>query len=173
MFGTLQGRLPQELRLAGITDMEEANRFLKRVYLPQYNANFAIKPTEPGSAFVSPLRATLRTPCAFRKNVWWAMTIRCATKTLSCKFQKASTDTTTSKREPGSINTQIKPWQSSTAPASWQLLIKMEKQQTTKTNWLRDPHRRKPTYLTSLQSHTAHSSLSNRPTTEAVNSYGT
>jgi hypothetical protein len=49
----------------------------------------------------------------------------------------------------------------------------MEKQQTTKTNWLRDPHRRKPTYLTSLQSHTAHSSLSNRPTTEAVNSYGT
>ena len=52
MFGTLQGRLPQELRLAGITDMEEANHFLKRVYLPQYNANFAIKPTEPGSAFV-------------------------------------------------------------------------------------------------------------------------
>ena len=29
MFGTLQKRLPQELRLAGITDMVEANRFLK------------------------------------------------------------------------------------------------------------------------------------------------
>jgi hypothetical protein len=35
-----------------VTDMEEANRFLKQVYLPQHNANFAIKPTEPGSAFV-------------------------------------------------------------------------------------------------------------------------
>ena len=31
MFGTLQKRLPQELRLAGITDMVEANRFLKEV----------------------------------------------------------------------------------------------------------------------------------------------
>ena len=31
MFGTLQKRLPQELRLAGITDMAEANRFLKGV----------------------------------------------------------------------------------------------------------------------------------------------
>jgi transposase len=53
MFGTLQGRLPQELRLAGITEMEEANRFLKEIYLPQHNANFAIKPSETGSAFVA------------------------------------------------------------------------------------------------------------------------
>jgi len=53
MFGTLQGRLPQELRLAGITEMEDANRFLKETYLPQHNANFAIKPREPGSAFVA------------------------------------------------------------------------------------------------------------------------
>ena len=36
MFGTLQKRLPQELRLAGITDMVEANRFLKEVFLPQH-----------------------------------------------------------------------------------------------------------------------------------------
>ena len=34
MFGTLQKRLPQELRLAGITGIDEANRFLKEVYLP-------------------------------------------------------------------------------------------------------------------------------------------
>ena len=38
MFGTLQKRLPQELRLAGITDMAEANRFLKELFLPQHNA---------------------------------------------------------------------------------------------------------------------------------------
>ena len=36
MFGTLQGRLPQELRLAGITHMEAANRFLKNVFLPAH-----------------------------------------------------------------------------------------------------------------------------------------
>ena len=42
MFGTLQKRLPQELRLAGITGIEEANRFLKEVYLPQHNARFAL-----------------------------------------------------------------------------------------------------------------------------------
>ena len=35
MFGTLQNRLPQELRLAGISGIEEANRFLKVIYLPQ------------------------------------------------------------------------------------------------------------------------------------------
>ena len=40
MFGTLQGRLPQELRLRGITDMQSANRFLQEVYLPEHNARF-------------------------------------------------------------------------------------------------------------------------------------
>jgi len=52
MFGTLQKRLPQELRLAGITDMKEANRFLKETFIPELNERFAIKPVEPGSAFV-------------------------------------------------------------------------------------------------------------------------
>jgi transposase len=52
MFGTLQKRLPQELRLAGITTMAEANRFLAEQFLPQHNARFAISPDEPGSAFV-------------------------------------------------------------------------------------------------------------------------
>ena len=52
MFGTLQKRLPQELRLAGITGMAEANRFLKEVYLPQHNARFQVTPEAQGSAFV-------------------------------------------------------------------------------------------------------------------------
>ena len=52
MFGTLQKRLPQELRLAGITEIAEANRFLKEVYLPQHNARFATPPEGQGSAFV-------------------------------------------------------------------------------------------------------------------------
>jgi len=52
MFGTLQKRLPQELRLRGITTMAEANRFLKEDYLPRHNARFAVPPEDDGSAFV-------------------------------------------------------------------------------------------------------------------------
>ncbi len=44
MFETLQGRLPQELRLAEITGMEAANRFLAEVFLPAHNARFADPP---------------------------------------------------------------------------------------------------------------------------------
>jgi len=52
MFGTLQGRLPQELRLAGITNMEAANRFLKEHFIPEHNKQFAITQEQPGEAFV-------------------------------------------------------------------------------------------------------------------------
>jgi hypothetical protein len=51
MFGTLQRRLPQELRLHGITDMQSANRFLQEVYLPGHNARFARQAQAEGSAF--------------------------------------------------------------------------------------------------------------------------
>ena len=43
MFGTLQDRLVKELRLAGITTMEEANEFLKE-YIPKFNEKFAVIP---------------------------------------------------------------------------------------------------------------------------------
>jgi transposase len=50
-FGTWQGRLPQELRLAGITDVEQANRFLREHYITQFNRNFSGKAAERGTAF--------------------------------------------------------------------------------------------------------------------------
>ncbi len=52
MFAIPQKRLPQELRLAGITTMDEANRFLRETFLPDHNRRFAIAPEAPGSAFV-------------------------------------------------------------------------------------------------------------------------
>jgi len=52
MFGTLQKRLPQEFRLAGITTMAAANRFLEEVYLPAHNARFARPAEAVGAAFV-------------------------------------------------------------------------------------------------------------------------
>lgn len=52
-FRTLQDRLPKELRLAGISDVETANRWLAEVYLPAYNARFAVAAEQNGSAFVA------------------------------------------------------------------------------------------------------------------------
>ena len=51
-FGTWQGRLPQELRLAGIHTVEEANRFLRERYIPEMNRKFTVPAAEKGHAFV-------------------------------------------------------------------------------------------------------------------------
>ncbi len=50
LFGTLQKRLPQELRLAG--SVEAANRFLKETFVADFNARFMVPAAEPGTAFV-------------------------------------------------------------------------------------------------------------------------
>jgi len=50
-FGTWQGRLPQELRLAGIETVEEANRFLRKRYIAEFNAKFRVAATQKGTAF--------------------------------------------------------------------------------------------------------------------------
>ncbi len=52
MFSTHQGRLPNELALYGITDIEAANQYLREVYRPAFNAEFAHPAPEQGSAFV-------------------------------------------------------------------------------------------------------------------------
>jgi hypothetical protein len=51
-FGTWQGRLPQELRKAGIRTMEEANRYIRDVFIPWHNRHLTVEAREPGSAFV-------------------------------------------------------------------------------------------------------------------------
>ena len=59
-FGTWQGRLPQELRLAGITDLAGANRFLTERYMAEFNAKFAVLPAEKGTAFRRCSRSDLK-----------------------------------------------------------------------------------------------------------------
>lgn len=58
-FGTWQGRLPQELRKAGITTMEEANRYILEVFIPWHNSHLRVEAREPGSAFVPAGNANL------------------------------------------------------------------------------------------------------------------
>ncbi|PYN46208.1 MAG: hypothetical protein DMD95_06780 [Candidatus Rokuibacteriota bacterium] len=52
MNGTLQGRLVNELRVAGITTVATANRYLRERFLPAFNAEFGRPATDPTSAFV-------------------------------------------------------------------------------------------------------------------------
>lgn len=52
MFGTLQGRLVRELADIDITEVEEANRFLREVYLPAHNKRFTEPAEEVETAFV-------------------------------------------------------------------------------------------------------------------------
>lgn len=52
MFRTHQERLVRELALAGITDMQAANRYLQEHYRAAFNAEFAQPALEEGSAFV-------------------------------------------------------------------------------------------------------------------------
>jgi len=52
MNGTLQGRLVNELRVARITTVAAANRYLRERFLPDFNAEFGRAPAEPAPAFV-------------------------------------------------------------------------------------------------------------------------
>lgn len=52
MFRTHQARLPKELALAGIRDMEQANRYLATTYRDAFNAEFMQPAMEDGTAFV-------------------------------------------------------------------------------------------------------------------------
>ena len=58
-FGTLQGRLPQALRVAGIGDVAAANAYLRTVYVAEHNARFGKPAAEPGTAFVPYVGAAL------------------------------------------------------------------------------------------------------------------
>ena len=97
MFGTLLQRLPQELRLAGITTMEDANRFLVETFWPAHNARFAVAPEDAGSAFV-PFAGDL-------DDILWVQHHRVVTATI------------TSRRQCGCMNIPTRVWPCSTARA--------------------------------------------------------
>jgi hypothetical protein len=48
--GTFQDRLVAELRLAGVSSLEEANRVLEE-FLPRFNQRFGVPAAQPGSAY--------------------------------------------------------------------------------------------------------------------------
>jgi hypothetical protein len=52
MNRTLQDRLVNELRVAGITTLEAANAYLRERYLPTHNQELVVEPSDPVNAFV-------------------------------------------------------------------------------------------------------------------------
>ena len=53
MFRTLQGRLPKELSLCGIDNIDDANRYIRDIFLPLHNEQFVTPPQIAESAFVT------------------------------------------------------------------------------------------------------------------------
>ena len=65
-YRTWQGRLPQELRCAQIRTLSEANQFLRQRYLAEFNQQFAVPASQPGTAFV---------PCR-RRDLDWVFSLQ-------------------------------------------------------------------------------------------------
>src|SRR5882724_1711245 len=53
LFGTWQGRLPQEFLLRSITTVENANEFLRKDWIPMHDASFSVEADQSGTAFLS------------------------------------------------------------------------------------------------------------------------
>lgn len=68
LWATLQSRLPVELKLAGITTIDQANEFLAR-YIPLFNAKFAVEPEKSESAFRK-LPSTLNVDTILCVKLW-------------------------------------------------------------------------------------------------------
>ena len=92
-----------------IVTMDDANRFLKEVYLPEHNARLPrssrclkMRP-RPSSR----LRGMSGIRCACRKTVSSATTTRCATRGWSCRSRRTGTAITSSRRRSGSTNTPM------------------------------------------------------------------
>lgn len=49
LFDTLQDRLVKELRLAKISNVDKANRFLREIFIPAFNEKFSVEPVSPSN----------------------------------------------------------------------------------------------------------------------------
>lgn len=52
LWRTLQGRLPQELKRAGVTDYVQANAYVQGRFRGRFNRSFAVEPTEKDTAYM-------------------------------------------------------------------------------------------------------------------------
>jgi transposase len=68
-FRTVQGRLPQELRDAGIDNWDDANVYLRDKFIPAFNRKFTVAPLEHQSAFMPLVGLDVERACALEHEV--------------------------------------------------------------------------------------------------------
>ena len=118
MFGTLQDRLPKELKLAGINDMEFGETVHSReVDPPVHNARFAKAAALPQSAFVAAVRAQLRDTLCVQEERIVARDNTVAYGGLRLQLPQARCGRITSRRTCGCITIPMADWPCSTARA--------------------------------------------------------
>ena len=97
LFGTWQGRLPQELALRGIREYEAANRFLRQHWLSYHRRHWVVPAAQRGSAFVPCQRADLDRVFALQQErtvandntiQYGRVTFQLAASPLRCSFAK-------------------------------------------------------------------------------------
>lgn len=126
-FGTHQGRLPNELAAAGITDRETANHYLREVYMPAFNAEFACLAQEDGTAFVPWIGGNLDDILCeqYERTVGNDNCVRF--EGLSCRFRRIAIVATMSKQRYECIVMPMTTWLCSTGRASWPSIIGKER----------------------------------------------
>ena len=119
VFGTLQNRLPQELRLAVITTPAAANS-LPRQAFPGRAQRPLHGRRDRARQRVRGLRGRSRRGFVrFRSNAWSGMTTACATRAAVCRSRRTGTGTTSSRSRYGCTPTRTAGSRSSTARAAW------------------------------------------------------
>jgi hypothetical protein len=127
VFGTLQSRLPPELRLAKITTLEAANRYLKQAFVPDYNARFAVPAAAEGSAFIPYAGRPLEDILCVQESRQVGRDNCVNWNAIACRSRRSVIATITSRRPCGCTNiptdsspssTDRAAWRGSTAPAS-------------------------------------------------------
>jgi hypothetical protein len=98
-FSTLQDRLPKELKLAGISTIETANRWLSETYMAAHNKQFAIDAEQEGSAFVADAMGAWREILCVQEDrtvgndntvKWQRLTLQLPPNRLRTHFVKAT-----------------------------------------------------------------------------------
>src|ERR1700686_4968710 len=97
-FSTLQDRPPKELKLAGISTIEAANRWLSETYMAAHNKQFAIDAEQEGSAFVAAMGAWREILCVQEERTvgndntlkWQRLSLQLPPSRLRAHFVKAT-----------------------------------------------------------------------------------
>ena len=174
MFGTLQKRLPQELRLAGITDPGPTASSRRSSCHSTTPASRPRPRTGAPPSSPSPARSAIS--CASTRNVPSQTTTRCATSAWHFRSPPTATAAITSRPRSASTNAPTAQWPSSMDRDVWRDTTPMANRSIAKPARPRDPLRRdRPAPCGQVDSRSAPDHFPTGPATptEAVNSYGT